>query len=298
MKKCGRSAPKAAAPRAIVLENVVGVLTSHDKRDFRALVATLDGLGYRVGALTLDARWFTPQSRPRVFFVALQKSLFAALAREGCGLISRQPQPLWTPSSLRAAHDALPIELAENWIWWRLPEPSRRNADLVDLLEDAPADAPWRAPAAIERLLALMAPAHRRKIEEMQVSGARAVGAVYRRTRIDESGAKRQRAEVRFDGLAGCLRTPRGGSSRQTILEVYKGKHSRPAAVAARGGAADGAARFLCSASKAWRGLRIMRRRTMRAGRPPSRRTSPATALACGRAGPATRRRKNPSQPQ
>ena len=211
------------SPRAIVLENVVGVLTSHDRRDFRALVATLDGLGYRVGALTLDARWFTPQSRPRVFFVALQKSPFAALAREGCGLISRQPQPLWTPSSLRAAHDALPIELAENWIWWRLPEPSRRNADLADLLEEAPADAPWRAPAAIERLLALMAPAHRRKIEEMQVGGARAVGAVYRRTRIDESGAKRQRAEVRFDGLAGCLRTPRGGSSRQTILEVYKG---------------------------------------------------------------------------
>jgi DNA (cytosine-5)-methyltransferase 1 len=65
-----------------------------------------------------------------------------------------------------------------------------------------------------------MAPAHRRKIAEMQASGERAVGAVYRRTRTDESGAKQQRAEVRFDGLAGCLRTPRGGSSRQTIVEI------------------------------------------------------------------------------
>jgi DNA (cytosine-5)-methyltransferase 1 len=27
-----------------------------------------------------------------------------------------------------------------------------------------------------------------------------------------------QRAELRLDGLAGCLRTPRGGSSRQVIV--------------------------------------------------------------------------------
>ncbi len=215
-------AAEGRAPRAIVLENVVGVLSSHGKRDFAALVAALDGLGYRVGALTLDARWFIPQSRPRVFFVAVLKSLFAALAREKSGLIAARPVPIWTAASLRAAHAALPHPLAESWVWWRLPEPARRNADLADLLEDAPAQAPWRAPAATERLLALMAPVHRQKIEAMQASGARAVGAVFRRTRTDESGAKRQRAEVRFDGLAGCLRTPRGGSSRQTILEVQR----------------------------------------------------------------------------
>jgi DNA (cytosine-5)-methyltransferase 1 len=214
-------AAEGRSPRAIVLENVVGVLSSHGKRDFCALVEALDGLGYRVGALTLDARWFTPQSRPRVFFVAVRKSLFGRLAPGDDGLIVREPHPLWTSASLRAAYGALPKVLAESWIWWRLPEPARRNADLSDLLEDAPAEAPWRAPAATERLLALMAPAHRRKIEEIQESGARAVGAVYRRTRVDEGGAKRQRAEVRFDGLAGCLRTPRGGSSRQTILEVH-----------------------------------------------------------------------------
>jgi DNA (cytosine-5)-methyltransferase 1 len=31
---------------------------------------------------------------------------------------------------------------------------------------------------------------------------------------------KMQRAEVRFDEIAGCLRTPAGGSSRQIILVV------------------------------------------------------------------------------
>jgi DNA (cytosine-5)-methyltransferase 1 len=30
-----------------------------------------------------------------------------------------------------------------------------------------------------------------------------------------------QRAEVRFDDVAGCLRTPGGGSSRQTLLVVH-----------------------------------------------------------------------------
>jgi DNA (cytosine-5)-methyltransferase 1 len=208
------------APRAIVLENVVGVLTSHGKSDFRALVAALDGIGYRVGALTLDARWFTPQSRPRVFFVALDKSLFAAQAQLA-SLTADAPDPLWSSPALLAAQAALPVALAADWVWWRLPAPLLRNTELADLLEDAPTDAPWRPAEATARLLALMAPAHRQKIADIQASGRRMVGAVYRRTRTDENGLKRQRAEVRFDGMAGCLRTPGGGSSRQTLIEVH-----------------------------------------------------------------------------
>ena len=209
------------APRAIVLENVVGVLTSHGKRDFCAIVEGLNSLGYRVGALVLDARWFTPQSRPRVFFVALEKSLFDA-APPPCA--AAEPDEFFSPAALVCAQAALPEDLAARWVWWRLPTPARRNVDLVDILEASPADAPWRPPSATERLLALMAPAHRAKIREIQdmtrASGRRAVGAVYRRTRVDETGAKTQRAEARFDGMAGCLRTPGGGSSRQTLLEI------------------------------------------------------------------------------
>jgi DNA (cytosine-5)-methyltransferase 1 len=210
---------RGRAPRAIVLENVVGVLSSHGKRDFGAIVAALDELGYRVGALTLDARWFAPQSRPRVFFVALQKSLFAGLG-EVSSLAGDSPEPFAASPALLAARAALPEPLARGWVWWRLPEPAQRNAALADLLDADPVDAPWRSAAATERLLALMAPAHRRKIAEIQASGLRAVGAVYRRTRTGPDGVKRQRAEVRFDGMAGCLRTPGGGSSRQTLIEV------------------------------------------------------------------------------
>jgi DNA (cytosine-5)-methyltransferase 1 len=65
-----------------------------------------------------------------------------------------------------------------------------------------------------------MSPTQQQKLADVQRLGARTVGAVYRRTRRDEAGKRVQRAEARFDGLAGCLRTPAGGSSRQTLLIV------------------------------------------------------------------------------
>ena len=46
------------------------------------------------------------------------------------------------------------------------------------------------------------------------------IGGIYKRMRLDEQRRKTQRAEVRFDDVAGCLRTPAGGSSRQSILLV------------------------------------------------------------------------------
>ena len=51
----------------------------------------------------------------------------------------------------------------------------------------------------------------------------RLFGTVYRRTRV-EDGVKIQRAEIRFDGVAGCLRTPEGGSSRQIVVVVDNGR--------------------------------------------------------------------------
>jgi DNA (cytosine-5)-methyltransferase 1 len=40
------------------------------------------------------------------------------------------------------------------------------------------------------------------------------------RTRREQQGKRSQRAEIRFDDVAGCLRTPVGGSSRQSIMIV------------------------------------------------------------------------------
>ena len=57
------------------------------------------------------------------------------------------------------------------------------------------------------------------KVQTAKASGVKMVGTIYKRTR-HEHGIKVQRAEIRFDDIAGCLRTPAGGSSRQLIMIV------------------------------------------------------------------------------
>jgi DNA (cytosine-5)-methyltransferase 1 len=66
----------------------------------------------------------------------------------------------------------------------------------------------------------MMSPVNAAKVEVAKRTGRRMVGGVYKRTRRKPNGDRMQRAEVRFDDVAGCLRTPSGGSSRQTILLV------------------------------------------------------------------------------
>jgi len=194
------------APTTIVIENVVGLLTSHRGEDFTALCQALADQGYRFGALEIDAAHFTPQSRPRVFVVATRAA--------ADGLTGQGP---FHSRAVREAAARLPQALKDRWLWWALPAPPARNTDLSTVLE--PDDAvEWRSDEATQALLALMAPAHRASVDARIASGERAVGGVFRRMRGGE-----QRAEVRFDGLAGCLRTPRGGSSRQTLLVIDKG---------------------------------------------------------------------------
>ena len=57
-------------PRWIVLENVVGLLSSAEGRDFGILLATLAEVGYGCAWRVVDARYFgVPQRRRRVFIV-------------------------------------------------------------------------------------------------------------------------------------------------------------------------------------------------------------------------------------
>ena len=207
------------APKMLALENVVGLLTSNGGADFTALCRALQSLGYRFGALTIDAVHFLPQSRPRLFVVAVDRDL--ALPAEH---VAAAASPDWTSAALLRAREKLPADLAADWIWWRLPPPPMRNAALVDLIEAKPQDVAWLDAHKTARLLDLMAPLHRARVEAARASGAKMVGALYRRTRRDENGARVQRAEVRFDGIAGCLRTPAGGSSRQSLLVIDNGR--------------------------------------------------------------------------
>ena len=197
------------APRMIVLENVKGALTSHGGRDFAAIGAALTNADYRFGAMLIDAVHFLPQSRPRLFVVAIDKS--TTVPDE---LVADQIVEEWHPPAVVAAYGKLSRQSQEAWIWWRLPPPPTRNSTFADILEDDPQGVRWHTEAETNRLLGMMSAANLAKVEAAKRAGKRMVGGLYRRTRDV------QRAEIRFDDVAGCLRTPAGGSSRQTIMIV------------------------------------------------------------------------------
>lgn len=202
------------APRTIVLENVCGTLTSHDGKDFATICKVFDDIGYRVGAVVMDAALFLPQSRARLFIIGVDRTVTIPDRLTG------QPSSTWHPKVLRRAYNGLPDEGKANWVWWRMPYPPACDTRFADLVEDDPDSVEWHAPAKTKKLLGMMNDLHLSKVKEAKLAGRRMVGTVYKRTRRDENGEKVQRAEVRFDDVAGCLRTPAGGSSRQLIVVV------------------------------------------------------------------------------
>lgn len=196
-------------PPLIVLENVVGLLQGGD---FASLCDALDSLELQFGAMVIDAARFLPQSRKRVFVVAVDQRVDVA------GLVAPAPDPCWSPQSLVHAFRQLPLSSQRQWRWWSLPSPQIAVPPVESLIEDDPRSVRWHSADETTRLLGMMLPVNLAKVDAALHSSARSVGFLYRRTR---DGA--QRAEVRFDGVAGCLRTPTGGSSRQTLVIVEDG---------------------------------------------------------------------------
>lgn len=208
------------APGIVVLENVCGTLTSHGGKDFATIGRSLRSAGYSFGAVIIDAALFVPQSRPRLFIVGVCETLQvpAMLTADG-------PTQPWHTLGVQRAARLVP---ADGWIWWSMPSPKKRRTTFADLIEDAPDSVEWHTPAETRKLLGMMSEVNREKVRQAQRTGERCVGTIYKRTRRDETGRKTQRAEVRFDGLAGCLRTPAGGSSRQLVVIVEgRAVHSR-----------------------------------------------------------------------
>lgn len=197
-------------PKMVVLENVYGTLTSHDGRDFEQIAKAVALEGYVFGAVVMDAVHFTPQSRPRLFIVGVASdavvpdSTHAAL-----------PSPAWHPDAVIRAYNRLPKAAKAAWRWWCPAMPTQRAGTLDDIIEREPQGVRWHTAEETKTLISMMTDVNRRKVLEAQRLGALKAGTIYRRTRNNV-----QRAEVRFDGVAGCLRTPAGGSSRQTIMVV------------------------------------------------------------------------------
>lgn len=197
-------------PPLIVIENVKGLLYGDY---FNGLCESLAALGMRFGAMVIDAKHFLPQSRPRVFVVAVDQEVDCSQ------FITENREAPWFPEALLSAYNMLTNDLKELWNWWSLPMPDHQVCSVSELIEDEPQGVSWHTPEETEHILNLMNENNRRKVNSAVAIDKRMIGLIYRRTRDGM-----QRAEVRFDGIAGCLRTPQGGSSRQTVLVVESGK--------------------------------------------------------------------------
>ncbi|MFQ5483422.1 MAG: DNA cytosine methyltransferase, partial [Nitrospinaceae bacterium] len=187
----------------------------------------LNASAYQFGAVVVDAAHFVPQSRPRLFIIAVKKHPFPA------DLTADGPIKWWHPKALVESCNLLPKPLKSDWVWWRLPLPPNRSKSLASIIEVETREMAWHTAEETKRLLSQMSNHNLRKVRQAQAIGKRVIGTVYRRTRREQSGKNVQRAEVRFDQVSGCLRTPAGGSSRQLIL-VVEGDTIRSRLLAAR----------------------------------------------------------------
>jgi len=192
-------------PKVIALENVTGLLSSNGGADYRLLHQALRARSYKVGPMLIDARHWLPQSRPRVFVVAVHEDVDTADFEEfGSSWLH--------PQSVTQA-----ISTLEGSVFWSMPFPKERPKSLSEIID-------WKAPvfdqAKTERLLSIIALSHLARLESIPKS-QRAVFPGYRRTRNGK-----QVLELRFDNISGCLRTAEGGSSRQFLILHENGNWS------------------------------------------------------------------------
>ena len=204
---------KQRRPPLVLIENVPGFLTSCGGRDFEDAMLALNDLGYAVDPFVLDAAWFVPQSRQRLFVMGLKTEPTTAEAMEEKFFESRvRPAAL---ADFIFSHPDI------NWRIKRLPEPPRGGWILEDFLEELPSDSPeWWSRERAVYLLNQMSDKHRKTAESMIAGRNWSFGTVFRRVRNERS-----MAELRTDNLAGCLRTPRGGSGRQILFKAGKGDY-------------------------------------------------------------------------
>jgi DNA (cytosine-5)-methyltransferase 1 len=215
-------------PKIIVLENVCGTLSSHNGKDFAAISTALASRNFQFGAVVIDAVKFVPQSRPRLFIIAVAEGTGIPSDLTGVG-----PSGVWHSKALLNSVARLDQKTANRWLWWSLCDPPLRRTQFADLIEKNPESVVWNTLGETKRLLAMMSPLNLKKVEAAQNSGQILVGTVYKRTRLDEKEEKIQRAEIRFDGVAGCLRTSSGGSSRQSVV-IVNGREVRSRLLSSR----------------------------------------------------------------
>ncbi|MDR6145973.1 DNA (cytosine-5)-methyltransferase 1 [Sphingomonas sp. SORGH_AS870] len=202
-------------PVLLALENVVGLLSANGGSDFRSLCEALGDMGYRFGAVVADAAHFVPQSRPRVFIIAVRREVPIP-----AGLQADMPQGPWHSQTLLRARAGLSPAVASNWIWWAPGAPPASKKFELEGIIDLTDRVAWNSNEATDRLIGMMSQSHLNRLEAAKTAGRPMIGSLYLRMRPTGENGNTQRAEIAFGSTLGCLRTPKGGASRPRIIVV------------------------------------------------------------------------------
>lgn len=205
-----------ANPPLILLENVEGLLTSNVGKDLRAVLATLNDLGYSVDLLRVDASNFVPQSRVRLFIIGVHDAIVGCLPT---GSMQQEHSLRSSDARSKKIVDYIGANADLRWYFHRLPNLPRREVRLEDIIDLAE---PWWDKGRTDYLFNQMHERHRQFVREKMREKTFSYFSAFRRMR-ERDGARQSTVELRSDGIAGCLRTPKGGSARQIVLRIGKG---------------------------------------------------------------------------
>jgi DNA (cytosine-5)-methyltransferase 1 len=200
-------------PPLVLLENVLGFLQSDGGRDFETALLALNKLGYAVDAFVLNAVHWVPQSRVRLFVVA---KACDDEGRNQCAVESdSRPQMLCRFINL---HPEIKWHIRDLPRLPKVPTPDKRLRDIVEDLSDA--DPHWWDEDRAKYFFNQLSERHLMAARLMIGQKTYHYATAFRRVRHGKS-----MAELRTDGIAGCLRTPRGGSGRQILFKAGRGRY-------------------------------------------------------------------------
>jgi len=219
---CEALAALPSPPKLVLLENVPGFLSSHQGQDFQTAAESLAELGYSLDAFILDAKNFTPQSRPRLFLLGFAEAMISSqFVRKKQSTPEQWQSALDLSPQIRSARLITAMQgasLKTDWVTRLRTEPTPHACSLQQVI-DVDTAQPWWESSQVQRHYAMMNDSHRERVDQRVDAGKPFAATAFRRIR---QGV--QRLEVRFDGVAGCLRTPRGGSARQIVVAGVQGQ--------------------------------------------------------------------------
>lgn len=200
---------KGRRPGAVLLENVPSFASSRGGEDLRAAVAELNDLGYECDLLVVNAAHFVAQSRPRLFIVGALD--------EPAGPVGSWTDPAIRPAWIERFVKAHP-ELSLRPAAAELPAASdARLSGVVERLR--PSDGHWWDAQRVERFVSSLSPLQADRLNSLAARRTKQWRTAYRRTRNGKAVW-----EMRPDEISGCLRTTRGGSSKQALVEAGGGR--------------------------------------------------------------------------